>query len=140
MDDIHMIDIPKEIQSKVTELTDMLNKPGADCDFGWYKPVLEAINLVKSITDKPCCFVEDWCWWDIEVPKTAKDQHSLCVIYARNVIHDDAGRFDNGDYVRTSPLVTFHKPAFFETSRTVYILVGKGTRKTISLENLAAVG
>ena len=47
---------------------------------------------------------------------------------------DEAGRFLPGEWVRTSPLVSFTENCIFETKNTVYLLVGKGSRKTIPLD------
>ena len=87
---------------------------------------------------KPVCVVKNWMWWDLEVTEQQKqllkenDQHAG-LIKADTVIEDEAGRFRPGDWVRSSPLVNFTENCIFETKNTVYLLVGKGSRKTISL-------
>lgn len=137
-----MSDIPEAIKNKALELADMLNKPGAHCDFGWFNVETEALELARKFSNKQCCLVKDWLWWDVDISeKTQKQlgQSSLSIIYAHHVIHDEGGRFERGNYVRTSPLVKFHASAFFETSSTVYILMGEGTRKTVSVENFNAI-
>ena len=92
---------------------------------------------------KPVCVVNNWMWWDLEVT----DQHEqllkqngqqAALIKADTVIDDEAGRLRPGDWVRSSPLVSFSENCIFETQNTVYLLVGKGSRKRISLDTAIA--
>ncbi|WP_375277324.1 DUF6957 family protein [Pseudoalteromonas marina] len=93
----------------------------------------------KLIPYKPVCVVKNWMWWDLEVTEEESNvlkqngQHAS-LIKADTVIDDEAMRFRPGDWVRSSPLVSFTENCIFETQNTVYLLVGKGSRKTISLD------
>ncbi|MCY1559454.1 hypothetical protein D9M68_964970 [compost metagenome] len=51
------------------------------------------------------------------------------MLYAHNVLFDSDRRFDVGDWVRTTPLVSFSEGCFFQTKNTLYVLVGDGERK-----------
>lgn len=105
-----------------------------ESDIGLFKSKCRELLPKKSI-----CVVKNWMWWDLEVT----DQHKqllmqngqqAALIKADTVIDDEAGRLRPGDWVRTSPLVNFTENCIFETKNTVYLLVGKGSRKTISLD------
>ncbi len=128
------IPIPEAIKDKALELADMLNEPGASCDFGWFDSEAKALEQARRLSNKPYCLVKDWMWWDVPVSKNLQEQlgsESLSIVYAHHVIHDEGRRFSVGDFVRTSPLVTLHDAAFFETSSTLYILMGAGSKKML---------
>ena len=105
----------------------------------------EQIDYFKKISrevapDKLICTVQKWIWWDLELGEQDAIRLSAlnlkaAMIKADCVIDDEAGRFTYGDWVRTSYLKQFHSPCLFETPNTIYLLVGAGTRKKISLEN-----
>lgn len=48
------------------------------------------------------------------------------LLYAETVIHDSAGRFAQGEWVRTSPAVEPPANGLFRTRNTLYILNGPG--------------
>ncbi len=61
------------------------------------------------------------------------------LIYSTHVIDDECGRFREGEQTQTGLLVNYHHPAYFETTNTMYILIGKGTRKTVDADLAAAI-
>ncbi|MGK4361526.1 DUF6957 family protein [Ectopseudomonas chengduensis] len=80
------------------------------------------------------CIVRDWIWIDLIL--TEEEQAILrpsgreaVMLYAHSVLYDSERRFDVGDWVRTTPLVSFSEGCFFLTSNTLYVLVGDGQRK-----------
>lgn len=80
------------------------------------------------------CIVRDWIWIDLIL--TEEEQAILrpsgreaVMLYAHSVLYDSERRFDVGDWVRTTPLVSFSEGCFFQTSNTLYVLVGDGQRK-----------
>ncbi|KGJ89621.1 DUF6957 family protein [Colwellia psychrerythraea] len=109
-----------------------------ECDIDLYKSKSRKLFPYKSI-----CVVKSWMWWDFEVTEEQSSllkqngQHAS-LIKADNVIDDETGRFRSGDWVRSSPLVSFTENCIFETQNTVYLLVGKGSRKTVSLDTAIA--
>ena len=79
-------------------------------------------------------FVAGWCWIDLDL--TVEEQgmfrfagYQPVMLYAHNVLFDSDRRFDVGDWVRTTPLVSFSEGCFFQTKNTLYVLVGDGERK-----------
>ncbi len=94
--------------------------------------------------DKNVCSVKNWQWLDLDLEEKIKNEveqseQQFCLIKADYVIDDQAGRFDEGDWVRSSLLLNFHENCVFETRNTFYILVGKGTRKSVDPKLVAAI-
>ena len=58
------------------------------------------------------------------------------ILYSHSVLYDSARRFDVGDWVRTTPLVSFSEGCFFQTRNTLYVLVGDGLRKQTELSTV----
>lgn len=80
------------------------------------------------------CLVRDWIWIDLDVNQlqAAELQKYLrkpALIYAHSVIIDSERRWDVGDSVRTSPLVSFEDDFLFRTTNSTYLLLGDGVRK-----------
>lgn len=126
----------------LNDLCNMLFKDSEASNFGLLKPFDQSvIDQAKKISPKNICIVKDWCWWSLEI--SDEQMRSLskiglvnAMIFSSHVISDESGRFREGDYVRTGFLKDYYRPAFFETTNTMYILVGKGTRKAVE-PNLA---
>ena len=92
---------------------------------------------------KQICVVKNWMWWDLETSDMGKqflNKNGLlaALIKADTIIDDEAGRFNPGEWVRSSPLVAFTENCICETQNTMYLLVGKGSRKTVSLDTAMA--
>lgn len=80
------------------------------------------------------CVVENWNWIDLTLSAEAQEKFRSAglqpvVLYAHNVLFDSRRRFDVGDWVRSTPLVSFSEDCFFQTRNTLYVLVGNGQRK-----------
>jgi hypothetical protein len=121
----------------LSELEDLLStwdEPGDLCDYGCNTEMLdemwkEALNIAGVC--KSVIAVSDWIWFDIKGGDSDQSPHekTCSIIKANNIVRLNTRRFDVGHWVRTSPLVDFHNPCFFETNNTIYILLGSGTRK-----------
>ena len=134
--------IPIEVIKKAEEIADMLFAEGDNTDIGWHGEIDESlIERAREITNKPYCIVKDWYWWDVDIPENIilDDDKLPILVYSHYIIDDELKRFQVGGPVRTSLLCKFHPPAFFETGNTVYILTGKGTRKTVTAENVMTI-
>jgi hypothetical protein len=124
--------------NELEEMNKMLHDKGDVCDLGWHEAIDEKLfEQIKQHSDKPYCLIKDWCWWDLECNE--KSQAALekmdllpSLIYSTYVLDDEQGRFNLGDNARTSMLTKLHSTAFFETQTTMYVLIGKGTRKTVN--------
>ncbi|WP_312452935.1 DUF6957 family protein [Stutzerimonas nitrititolerans] len=90
------------------------------------------------------CLVRDWMWLDLDVTDEQravleKTGRQPVMIYAHTVVYDSAGRWDAGDFVRTSPLLAFDGGFLFKTSNTTYVLLGDGVRKRVALETVGRI-
>ncbi|AFN76102.1 hypothetical protein PSJM300_00090 [Stutzerimonas stutzeri DSM 10701] len=90
------------------------------------------------------CLVRNWIWLDLDVTDAqravlAKTRRQPVMIYAHTVVYDSAGRWDAGDFVRTSPLLAFDDGFLFKTSNTTYVLLGDGVRKRVALETVGRI-
>ena len=86
------------------------------------------ISYCKTLSSKQCCTVKDWQLW------TLQNSPLHQIIYAGAIIEDEMGRFDSGNWIRTSQILEFHEDCICETRNTFYILVGEGTQKDVPLE------
>ena len=89
----------------------------------------------------PYRIVRNWIWADLDVDENViKDLETRnlkpIMVYAHTVMYDSNHRFEPGNWVRTTPLVKFTPPCFFQTQNTVYILLGEGKRKTTSVQSI----
>ena len=101
----------------------------------------EARALVSEhFSDKPYCLVEDWTVFCIDVTpeeltKIQAAGQLPMIVFAHNVVEDSQGRFERGDWVRSSMCTGFEN-GVFETRNTVYILVGPGHEQPASLKDV----
>lgn len=89
---------------------------------------------------KAYCLVEDWTVFRVEVtPDELTKIHALgqlpMIVFAHNVVEDSQGRFDRGDWVRSSMCTSF-SDGMFETRNTVYVLIGTGHEQPASLKDV----
>lgn len=64
---------------------------------------------------------------------------SPVMIYAHEVVMDSQGRLKPGDWVRTTPMVSFSDGFCFQTRNTAYFLLGPRTRKSAELATVVKV-
>jgi len=127
-------------------LLNALGKSGEPFDIGCSEADIPKLLEIHNtlFEHKKHCIIKDWKWCDVSLPEKdvatfkAQGMHPSFVL-ANYVIFDESGRFNEGDWVRTTLLTQFHEPAIFETINTVYILVGPGTRESKSLKDAAGL-
>ena len=116
------------MSEKITleSLTNAFYVEGDDCDFGCDQDDLDNVwNKVTGVAEYKSVFaVEDWMWIDIVM-----EGQQLAIIKANNVVRTTNRKFDLGDWVRTSPIISFSDCCVCETFNSFYILVGQGSRK-----------
>jgi len=88
---------------------------------------------------KAYCLVEDWTVFRLDVtPEEVTKLHALgqlpMIVFAHNVVEDSQGRFDRGDWVRSSICTSFKDGVVFETRNTAYVLIGPGHEQPASLK------
>jgi hypothetical protein len=134
--------IPTPI-SDLNKLVCTFNQEGESFDAGCDESDIERYRKIchELLPNKKVCVVKNWIWWDLDVTEDHKQLFKQngqlpSLIKADTIIDDESGRFLPGEWVRSSPVVNFTENCIFETKNTVYLLVGKGSRKTVQL-NLA---
>ena len=73
---------------------------------------------------------------DGDLTKIHAHGHLPLFVFAEKVILDSRGRFDYGNWVRSTMAISFQDGFLFETKNTVYVLMGAGDEKSA---NLAAI-
>lgn len=135
-----MIDNNETLGDLIHGFTAQGDKFNAGCETDKIEHYIAVCHSINP--DKYVCTVKAWQWWDLDVGEKlaklfASAGQTPCVIKSDYVIDDQVGRFNKGDWVRSSLLLTFHENCIFETPNTFYLLVGEGTRKSIN-SNLAS--
>lgn len=102
----------------------------------------EARALVnQSFPGKPYCLVRDWTIFRIEVtPAELSKVHASgqlpMIVFAHNVAEDSQGRFERGDWVRSTMCTSFNDGVLFETRNTIYVLIGLGHEQPATLKDV----
>lgn len=117
-----------------------LIKGGGDpCDFGCSEKKVDAMiaRAQQLYPLKPYCVVADWTWGDIDIdPRQADEVDQAGVlpvfVYGGRIIRDEVDRWAEGSCVKTTFLVGFHEQCIFSTRNSNYILLGPGTRLTVT--------
>lgn len=127
--------------SELENLVTAFSTEGDSFDAGCNESDIEKYRAKshKLIPSKKVCIVKNWMWWDLDVTQQEKQRLQQSgqypnILKADTIIDDEARRFPPGGWVRSSLLVNFSENCIFETRNTVYLLVGKGTRKTVSID------
>lgn len=92
-------------------------------------------EVAQQFPGKPFCLVRQWIWADLQLTEAERAviAHSglqPVMMLAHVVVFDSRGRCPPGGWVRSSLLKSYSDGYFFETSNTIYILLGMGCRKT----------
>ena len=90
---------------------------------------------------KPYCLVRDWTIFRIEVtPEELSKVHATgqlpMIVFAHNVAEDSQGRFERGDWVRSTMCSSFNDGVLFETRNTIYVLIGPGHEQSATLKEV----
>ena len=90
---------------------------------------------------KPYCLVRDWTIFRIEVtPAELSKVHASgrlpMIVFAHNVAEDSQGRFERGDWVRSTMCTSFNEGVLFETRNTIYVLIGPGHEQPATLKDV----
>lgn len=89
------------------------------------------------------CLVREWIWIDLDLPDDVREGMSSMqlqpVMLYGDVLIDSVGRFDEGDWLRSTPLVSFSQGCLFETRDTVYVLLGHGVSKRAELSDMVKI-
>ena len=106
---------------------------------------LEQEKLISMVTSrfpaKPYCIVSNWRLFKAdlmpeELVSVENAGYLPLFVFAFDVILDSQGRFQPGNWVRSSMCVKFLEGFLFETRNTVYVLVGDGEELKASLKTI----
>lgn len=98
----------------------------------------EAIRLARErFPGQSFCLVKDWVWLDLEAPdlvneELASEGKQPVMLLVFQVLFDSATS-SKSHWFRTTPLIEFTGGMFFQTENKLYVLVGHGRRKSMSL-------
>lgn len=127
----------------LTRLATLFGQKGTPIE-GCSLSTKEAALSAQEKFARPFCLVSDWIILDLEVTSDElKALHTRglepVLVYALCVVLDSRGRYQPGDWVRTSFQIGLEAPDFFLTKNTVYVLLGKGNRQWITIKDLDAL-
>lgn len=100
--------------------------------------------VAKRHLRKTYCVVKQWTLLqaDVTVDDLSKIHaagHLPLVVFSHRIIGDSRGRFQPGDWVRSSMCTSFDGSLLAETKNTVYVLAGLGRRQTASLKTIFSI-
>lgn len=127
-----------------SELVELLH--GGEGINGFAKEIWEAeVEALLNFPDKPFCIVKGWRIIELDVDESYRasllsDGLTPYVLYAKEVIIHSTGKRRRGDWVRSTFQRSLTLGYLFETSNTVYVLLGRGVRKKGSARAVMAIG
>lgn len=100
--------------------------------------------ITKRFPDKPYCLVEEWTVFHVEVTdeelvKLTEAGLLPLIVFAHKVVEDSRGRFQPGDFVRSTMARSFEDGVFLETRNTVYVFFGPGHQQPASLKDIFSI-
>lgn len=102
-------------------------------------------DLIRAVRarypSKAFCLVEDWILFRAQVSNEVlvrihAEGNLPFFVYAFRVIVDSRGRFNPGDWVRSTMAIGFEEGVMVETKNTVYVLMGDGYEKEATLKTI----
>lgn len=94
--------------------------------------------------NKGFCIVKQWSIVraianDGDLTKIHLHGYLPLFVFAEKVILDSRGRFDYGNWVRSTMAISFRDGFLFETKNTVYVLMGDGDERSASLRAILSL-
>ncbi|MFV3371939.1 DUF6957 family protein [Pseudomonas sp. NY15435] len=101
-------------------------------------------EVLRRFPRRPYCLVRDWSLIDLECPPEAlavieRSGRRPTVILAHRVVLDSALRCPPGSWIRSTFEVSRDDAGFFVSRNTVYVLLGKGTRRSAPLSVVLSI-
>ncbi|SEJ95506.1 hypothetical protein [Pseudomonas sp. NFR16] len=98
----------------------------------------EAIRVTQEkFPDRSFCIVDEWVWLDLDAPDLVVEELALegmqpIMLLVFNVLFDSSTN-SKSHWFRSTPLLRFTDEMFFQTQNKLYVLLGHGRRKSMSL-------
>lgn len=98
----------------------------------------DAIQVTREqFPDSSFCIVSEWVWLDLEAPDLVIKELSAegkkpTMLLVFKVLFDSSST-SRSHWFRSTPLIDFTDDMFFQTEAKLYVLLGHGRRKSMSL-------
>lgn len=98
----------------------------------------EAIRLTRDkFPDRSFCVVKEWVWLDLDAPDLVVEELAAqgkkpVMLLVFDVLFDSSTS-SKSHWFRSTPLMDFTDDMFFHTANKLYVLLGNGRRKSMSL-------
>lgn len=98
----------------------------------------EAIRVTQEkFPDRSFCIVKEWVWLDLDAPdlvveELASEGKKPTMLLVFDVLFDSSTN-SQSHWFRSTPMMDFTDGMFFQTQNKLYVLLGHGRRKSISL-------
>ncbi|KTB94082.1 hypothetical protein AO073_11060 [Pseudomonas syringae ICMP 11293] len=98
----------------------------------------EAIRVTQDkFPDRSFCIVNEWVWLDLDAPDLVVDELALegmqpIMLLVFDVLLDSSTNAKS-HWFRSTPMMDFTDGMFFQTQHKLYVLLGNGRRKSMSL-------
>ena len=98
----------------------------------------EAIRITRDeFPDRSFCIVKEWVWLDLDAPDLVVDELAAegkkpAMLLVFDVLYDSSTSSES-HWFRSTPLIEFTDDMFFQTANKLYVLLGNGRRKSMSL-------
>ena len=128
-----------------SELVELLHGGGEPIN-GFAKEIWEAeVEALLNFPDKPFCIVKGWRIIELDVDESYRDSLvndglAPYVLHAAEVVLHSSGKRCQGDWVRSTFQRSFTLGYLFESTNTVYVLLGRGVRKKGSVRAVMNIG
>jgi hypothetical protein len=116
--------------------------PGVPFDAG--RPYEEALSiyhkLAKGHPTRLVALIRHWQWLDIDIegrpPEEIPEDFNPNMMYSSQVMRSSQSYLNTEMWTRSSELKGFTDNCIFESQNSFYIMVGAGTRKTVTPRNI----
>ncbi|RML53559.1 hypothetical protein ALQ93_03851 [Pseudomonas syringae pv. pisi] len=101
----------------------------------------EAIEMTRErFPGLSFCVVGEWVWLDLDAPdlvvqELANEGKKPVMLLVFDVLYDSTTASES-HWFRTTPLIDFTEQMFFQTENKLYVLLGRGRRKSMSLSTV----
>lgn len=95
----------------------------------------------QAFPGRSICVVGNWFWLDLEAPRQVMHQmagqsQQPVMLLALDILYSSSGSHRAGEWLRSTPLLTFTDEMYFRTQHIDYVLVGSGRRLALSLSTV----
>lgn len=95
----------------------------------------------QAFPSRSICVVGNWIWLDLEAPRQVMHQmagqsQQPVMLLALDILYSSSGAHRAGEWLRSTPLVTFTDEMYFRTQHTDYVLMGSGRRLALPLSTV----